>query len=500
MNPPDHRANLWLAAALTLWSALAIWFFYAQGWLLYSGDAEAHLNIARRVCDSLTPGYEQIGTVWLPLPHALMLPFVGNDGLWRTGLAGAIPSGICLVAAGLFLFGAARRVFGATAPALAAVGLFALNPNMLYLQSTAMTEAVFAASLAALLYFSVRFRETQGFGSVCGAGIAACAGTLTRYEGWFLLPFAAAYFFFTAKRRRAVSALLFCAIAGAGPLYWFCHNWWLESDPLLFYRGPYSARAIQGGRPYPGQNNWELAWMYYRTAVRLCANPWLVVLAVGGALAALARRVVWPLALLALPAVFYIWSLHSSGTPIYVPELWPHSYYNTRYGLAALPLLAFAAAALVAWFPPRGRALAAILVVAAGSGWWAAHPKPANWVTLAEARANSRDRRAWAKEAAAYLGPRYKPGTGIITSFGDFAVIWRTLGIPIRDTFTIDNRLIYEAALARPELHLHQEWAVTTAGSDLEAALARAARPGVRYNLVLTLERKDQPAIRIYRR
>ena len=95
-----------------------------------------------------------------------------------------------------------------------------------------MTEAVFAAALMALLYFSVRFRETQGWGALCGAGIAAFAGTLTRYEGWFLLPFAAAYFFFTAKRRRVAAVLLFSVLAGAGPLYWLFHNWWLTGDAL----------------------------------------------------------------------------------------------------------------------------------------------------------------------------------------------------------------------------------------------------------------------------
>ncbi|HVX65122.1 MAG TPA: hypothetical protein VHA11_00895, partial [Bryobacteraceae bacterium] len=53
-------------------SAAAIAFFYSHGYLLYYGDATAHLNIARRVLDSRTPGWGQIGTVWLPLPHLLM--------------------------------------------------------------------------------------------------------------------------------------------------------------------------------------------------------------------------------------------------------------------------------------------------------------------------------------------------------------------------------------------------------------------------------------------
>ena len=47
-----------------------------RGYTLYYGDAEAHLNLARRVVDSRTPGLSQIGPVWLPLPHLLMLPLV----------------------------------------------------------------------------------------------------------------------------------------------------------------------------------------------------------------------------------------------------------------------------------------------------------------------------------------------------------------------------------------------------------------------------------------
>ena len=85
-------------------------------------DAQAHLDIARRVVDSITPGLQMLGTVWLPVPHLLMLPLVGNNYLWRTGLAGAIPSAIFFVLAGTFLFAAARRAFQSDAAAMAAAG------------------------------------------------------------------------------------------------------------------------------------------------------------------------------------------------------------------------------------------------------------------------------------------------------------------------------------------------------------------------------------------
>jgi len=92
------RSNaLFVLAALLLLSAAALFVTNANGWTLYYGDAEAHLNIARRMIDSRTPGYDQVGTVWLPLPHWAMIPLVRVDSLWRSGLAGAIPSAILSV-------------------------------------------------------------------------------------------------------------------------------------------------------------------------------------------------------------------------------------------------------------------------------------------------------------------------------------------------------------------------------------------------------------------
>src|SRR4051794_34988161 len=206
--------------------ALFAAFCYLSGYTLYWGDAEAHLEIARRTLDSRTPGYDQIGTVWLPLPHVLMLPFVANNWLWQTGLAGTIPNVVCFALAGSALFAAIRRLLGSSAAACCAVALFATNPNVLYLQSIPMTEAVMLATLMGLLYFTVVFGETQSLASTVGAGLCAAAGALTRYEGWFILPFVAAYMVVRGRQNRWKSAILFSAIAGLAPLYWLAHNYY----------------------------------------------------------------------------------------------------------------------------------------------------------------------------------------------------------------------------------------------------------------------------------
>jgi hypothetical protein len=425
---------------------------------------------------------------------------VRNDWLWRTGLAGAITSGLSMTLAVTFLFAAVRRIFAdITAAAVAAV-VFLMNPNTLYLGSIPMSEAVFFASLFALLYFTVRFRETRGWGALLGASLAAFCGTLTRYEAWFLLPFVAFYLVISARGKRIAALVVFCLIAALGPALWLAHNRWYYGDPLYFYRGPYSAMALQGTRPYPGRGDWRVAAQYFFMAGQAVAGwPALIVLA-AGALLALARRVVWSVLLLALPLGFYAWAIHSSGVPIFVPALWPHTFYNTRYGLAFLPLAALGAAGLVRQFPRQfPKPLVALGIVAVALSPFLIHPSSPP-VTWQESEANSRVRRAWIAQTAAYLAEATGPNETVLTGFGELTPIYRTLGIPLRDTLTGDNDLEWNATMARPDLFLHTDWAVVESGDDMQTMIDRARLHGPRYELQRRVTVKGAPVIEIYKR
>ena len=481
---------------LAVWSAAAVYFCYLRGWLLYYGDAECHLDIARRMVDSQTPGYRQVGAVWLPLTHWAMLPFVRLDNLWHTGLAGSIPFAFFFVMGGCFLFAAVRRIFQSTPAAIASVALCALNPNLLYIQATPMTESMFFGCLAALLYFTVRFRETQAWWAVIGAGIALCMGTLTRYDGWFLIPFVGAYFLWTAQRNRFRVALVFCLLAGMGPLFWLVHNWALSGDALDFYRGPYSARAIQGSSDYPGKGYWPRAFQFFGFAAYFCAGPGLSILATLGVVAAMARRAFWPLLLLLLPGVFYLFSIHSGGTPIFVPVLYSGAYYNVRYGLSILPLLAVAAAAMVAVFPAYLRGKVAVVVIVVATVPWLIRPHPENWVVFQEGNKNYRGHRELERAVEDYLRPRYVRGSGIVTSFGATTAIYRELGIPLRETLTGDNGPVWWAAAKAPQPFPHQAWAVVLANDWAEKGVKEAGC----FTLQESFKANDAPEIHVYRR
>ncbi len=63
-----------------------------------------------------------------------------------------------------------------------------------------------------------------------------------------------------------------------------------------------------------------------------------------------------------MPLPFYVYSIAYGSVPIFIPQLWPHSYYNSRYGMEMLPALAI--------FAVLGCAVAAASGGASRNRWW----------------------------------------------------------------------------------------------------------------------------------
>jgi hypothetical protein len=487
-----------ICALLCAIAAMAVAWCFRNGYILYYGDAQAHLNISRSIIDSKTPGYEQLGTVWLPMLHVICLPFVRNDWLWRTGLAGTIPVAICFVIAGMFYYFAACDAYRDKMAAAVVLLCFVLNPNVLYLGSIPMTEIVFIAGVAVLLFAMLRYRATQKVAYLLLGVAASWWASLTRYDGWFLIPFAGIWVAFSAVERRWMVLTIFGALAALAPLYWVSHNWWETSNALDFYNGPYSAKAIQRSQPYPGYQDWKLALVYYSKAGQLCAGAGLILLGAAGVVCAAVKRTAAAVLFLMLTPLFYMWSIHSSGIPIFVPQLWPHSYYNSRYGIAVVVLSAFAAGAIVIALPERWRRFALLLPVIALAPW-VIQPSKQNWICWKESEVNSVSRRAWTAAGAEFFGRHYQPSQGILTESGtgDVSGIFCRASIPLRETLHIGNGPAWMANTARPDL-LHQElWAVAQAGDPVAKALAA---PGSAYRVFDEIRVPGAPVLNIYQR
>jgi len=207
--------------------ALAAAIIYTQhGLALSHYDARAHLVVARRVLDSLTPGWSQIGAVWLPLPHVLNLVPAQWDWAYRTG-APAIPMSV--LSLGVAAFAAARLLQRATGSRLAGAvtaSLLATNTSLLYLHATPMTEPLLIAlAFVAVERLDAWLRDPAL--STVTPGIALVLLCLTRYEGWAMAAVAVSIAGLVSlprrdgtSRERVLRLALWPALTGLGFLVW----------------------------------------------------------------------------------------------------------------------------------------------------------------------------------------------------------------------------------------------------------------------------------------
>ena len=88
-----------------------------------------------------------------------------------------------------------------------------------------------------------------------------------------------------------------------------------------------------------------------------------------------------------------------------------------------------------------------------------------------------------------------------MTSFGDLIGILRAAGIPSHEALYDGDEPEWSAAAARPDLFLHEEWAVTMSGDAVATAIQKAAfQHGPHYHLVEAIKVKGAPVVEIYKR
>lgn len=183
----ETYASVIIVLVLSVISVISFNVFYKNGLGLAYNDARSHLDIARRVVEGLKPGIAQLGSVWLPLLHILMAPTVWNDFMWHSGLAGGLISMISFVTTGVVVYkflkglgvGLFARYFG--------VLIFVANINILYLQSTAMTELLLLATMTWGSYELMLWAKDDNNLHLIKSAFWIMLSTLTRYDGWFLL-------------------------------------------------------------------------------------------------------------------------------------------------------------------------------------------------------------------------------------------------------------------------------------------------------------------------
>jgi hypothetical protein len=479
-KPNTSGSEIFMVGQIAAMVSIAAFFYYLRhDDLLLYGDAVAHINIARRVIDSRTPGLLQLGTVWLPLPHLLMLPFLISKWMWRTGIGGSIPSMFAYVFSVTGIFRLMKTVLSSSknhagigfTPWFAAA-IFALNPNLVYLQTTAMTEPVYLAFFIWTLVFTCSAIRAcaaadakAATSTLSKAGLCLAGACLTRYDGWFFALVVTAVLFGLSLRsnfaflRPGLKRL--ALLAAAAPALWLAYNAGVYRNPLEFANGAYSAKAIEqksilaGSPPHPGTNNLPVAFQYFFKSAELNLAQgkwqvfWVAALLLGTAIVFLLQRKLWPLLFLWIPVPFYMLSIAHSGVPLFVPGWWPFSLYNVRYGVEMLP--AFAVFTTVASYglirfasSTRSRLVITIVFLAFVSASyvqvWRKDP-----VSFEEAVVNSRSRIALESAVAARL-ELFPPDATFLMYSGDHAGALQQAGISLSRVINEGNHRPWRGA------------------------------------------------------
>ncbi len=418
--------------------------------------------MARRIIDSLLPGWQQVGAVWLPLPHLVNMLPVQIDWLYRTGASAIAFSVISLTLAVWAIASLIVRTTGSTSGAVAAAALLILNPSVLYLQSTPMTEPMlFAATMLAVM---LTCEWLDGLRTPTAASAALAAACMTRYEAWPITAAVTALAVFVQLRRRTPFA---SAIAGAARLAaipaaaialfainsrWTTGVWFVSSGFFV----PENTEALGHASVAFDQvriglyqlSGTALVWSGYLGAALIvvaCAAPaFLAGRRVGPHLTALEPAACAPgreslLVLLALAASAALpWYAYLQGHP-----------FRIRYDVPLIAACAALAGAGVGLLWRRVQPIAAAVIVAAALAQ--GHPFDR---TTPLVRESQRDvvNKAGRAAVTAYLVQHYD-GSTIMMSMGSLAHYMHDLsaqGFRVHDFLHEGNGDIWKLALTSP--------------------------------------------------
>lgn len=461
----SEEGSLLMIVLLSALSICAYGTFYFNGLGLAYNDARSHLDIGRRVVEGLKPGIAQLGSVWLPLPHILMIPTIWNDFMWHSGLSGALVSMLSFVFSGFLIYSFLKELEVGILGRIIGVAIFAVNLNILYLQSTAMTELLLVVTSTASAYYLMLWSKKDKTLDLIKSGFWVALASLTRYDGWFLFlvnsflvlvrSFSKPNIIFKEKYHKMEGSLILFSTLGAfGIFLWFLWNQLIFRDWLYFAFGPYSAHAQQAQLETAGnlvtKDNLSFSVQTYFYALFYNIGTFTAVLGFLGAL------VLWfdknlknsvKLATLALisPIVFNVLALYLGFSVLFIQGISGNTWFNARYGVMAIP----AVAVFIGFMVDRLAFLRAILI---GLLIFVSFFSVANFdaVTIDDARVGSSQKNV--TEISGWLNQNAKDKVGfiLISAASHDAIIFSS-GLPMSRFIHEGTGAYWESATTNPE-------------------------------------------------
>jgi uncharacterized membrane protein YkgB len=463
-----HLTDQWLVAIIAIGLSIGFYVWYdLHGVTLAFNDARIRELIARRVLMSRTPGLAQLGTTWLPLPFIMMLPLIWNNALFSDGIAGSLPSMLAYVLAAVYMYRIGRQVTSSRGAGWVAAAALMLNPSLLYMQSTAMSETASLGAFVIALYYALQITRDYHALDIVKCAAAVAAGTLIRYENWVFGAALVPILLYVAWRRRGYLlaeawTMLFSVLAFAGCAGWILYNAVIFHDPLLsFFYGQRSHQyyANTPANQLPAKHHAVTALKTYGLTVADTVGWALFALAVVGLAVFVWRnrlkRTTLPVYLTLVPFGFYWLALYEGANTENLPGQGTGAIYNLRFGLAMIPAVAL----FVAILTMTGRAAlrralvgGALAVIVAVSVLGTIN-KP---IVLREAEygAQGAGTAVAGRADASWFASRYHSGNVLITYVNSSSMIFYLLTkhhVPDRSLITDANGPQFAGALAHPQ-------------------------------------------------
>ncbi len=432
-------------------------YFFAQGVTVAYGDAGARLLIAKRVVHM---GFGQLGGTWLPLPQLVMLPTIWNDFMYHSGIAGSLVSMISFVLTTALLYKMVLLITNDQMAGLIAATVFFTNPNVLYMQSTPMSELLlFLLLIAPVYYFTLWTHNLHKIRYLYASGSAILLATLTRYEAWVIIPIMALLTGYVgisnkfSKIKVEAFLIAFLLLAGYGVVLWLLWNQIIFGTALYFQLGEYAKPSNWVGSGDKTVGNWLVSIQTYTVATIDTVGLPIVCVSIAGLLyflfdSRLSPKTVGVLTLL-FPFPFFTATLYGGQRPLHVPEVMD-SYYNVRFGLTMiLPVAIFCG------YLCKGRAWTKVVVIAglcAGLIWII---QTKGIATLEETRTKLHVPSA--AETATWLYENYDGGVVLMENYGNEQLAFGA-HLPLEHVIYEGSYLKWEQAVASPERYA--DWIV----------------------------------------
>jgi Glycosyl transferase family 2/Dolichyl-phosphate-mannose-protein mannosyltransferase len=501
---PRDPALAALTVASGIASVIAYLYFVSRHAVLAYPDATSHLLIARRVIDASSPGVAQLGAVWLPLPHLLTVPVVWIGSWYYSGFAGSIVSMVAYVVATRYVYKTSYGLTGNRAAGLVSGTVFAANPNVLYLQSTPMTELLLIACIAATVYYLMRWCQSGSYLHLAATAAAALLGTLARYEAWVVDAAVVAVVLWVAwqrapglgtreRWRHAEAHMIFYGVlAFSGIAGWLLWNAVIFRSPLYFQTGTFAKPSLWVSHTDLAVGHLGVAALTYLYA--MADNLGWLAIGLGSVGCAcylirgkLRAESMAPITLLII-IPFYAYALYSGQRPLHVAQI-NGSLYNVRFGiLTVLPAAIFIGYLVpimrrMSWprWPTVGQAaLWSAAVASVAIVFLTGIPtlqEPQAYQASASQQANDR--------AALWLRGHYRGGAMLMESFGNETVTFESR-IPLRSIIYEGSYRQWQPALRDPFGHgIRWIYMRRTAGDTDDVWNALHSRPELsRYTLV----------------